>query len=141
MNREIKFRAWVKGKMILPEYADKEDFSILADGTPVEINEYGHEGYQFTSRIEAELMQFTSLQDKNGKDIYEGDVLRCTDPDNEQATVFPVEFNDGGYSVEWLGMFNHGEADLMLIAWASKQDFSFEIIGNIYDNPELNNKS
>ena len=75
-------------------------------------------------------MQYTGLKDKNGKEIYEGDIL-----DNRQDDYLPVRMDssdnsDGFYYADWLGwMANH----------SSLYDIhdNSEIIGNKYENPEL----
>ena len=84
---------------------------------------------------EVELMQFTGLLDKNGKEIYEGELVRFemgntkyvgkviwgSFGDSEYATTgFHVEY--GTYTDEYIGLYE-GE--------------DFEILGNIYKNPEL----
>lgn len=133
MNREIKFRAWSGKKMILPEYADKEDFHLLADGTIVETHEYGYERHELTSRRSNDwhIMQYTGLKDKNGKEIYEGDIIDCCAVQRETHNVIekgdPVEvkYYDGyfypfGYNAGW----RSGVDDI-------------EVIGNVYENPEL----
>lgn len=67
---------------------------------------------------ETTLMQYTGLQDKNGKEIYEGDVLQ----DDKKFA--------GAFVVDWNTMFDHSN-------WNSSRGNVFEIIGNIYENPEL----
>lgn len=74
------------------------------------------------SQAAYELMQFTGLKDKNGKEIYEGDLVAH----NASAKPIDVEFIDGTFEP------------------FSKSDFGWtstlcEIIGNIYENPELLN--
>jgi len=60
--REIKFRAWHNGKMI-------QGVGVYEGTAIIDINE--DSPYLWT----AEVMQFTGLHDKNGKEIYEGDIL------------------------------------------------------------------
>ena len=85
--REIKFRAWDKENkvMIYPK-------GILFDGRVVNFNCGILEPFE-----EYELMQFTGLYDKNGKEIYEGDIIKYSfDGKKAQSPVF---FLDGCFSV------------------------------------------
>ena len=67
-----------------------------------------------------ELMQFTGLLDKNGKEIYEGDILKYRGK---------LSFNDPPFVVEW----QNDDA-----RWTEfYPSNNFEVIGNIYENPEL----
>jgi uncharacterized phage protein (TIGR01671 family) len=68
-------------------------------------------------------MQFTALHDKNGKEIYEGDVLKFTDWDK-----WPVDFQDGSF---------HLISRLSKVVLNSGKAVEGEVIGNIYENPEL----
>ena len=85
------------------------------------------------------LMQFTGLQDKNGKDIYFGDIL-STSNDHYQFDLWTKE--DYGYSVV---IENEKELGVSFSNWVPEHsncescyDFFFvEVIGNIYENPEL----
>ena len=75
--------------------------------------------------------QYTGLKDKNGKEIYEGDVCNCREYEcffgkikwsNDEATfLFCIVCDGGGYEEEWL--YEYADA--------------LEVIGNIYENPEL----
>lgn len=119
--REIKFRAWNK--------RDKQWANInqLTDWDSCEMTAcvgMGNEKYPYqTMRIESdaiyELMQYTGLKDKNGKEIYEGDVLK--DSHGNTSLV-----NDPILG-KWVYIHHHecGMVDEM------------EVIGNIYENPEL----
>ena len=87
--------------------------------------------------ISAVLMQFTGLTDKNGKEIYEGDILSVENPDGYKDLLCLVEYdsNVGGY--EYTPKSGYGEFETSTIGWAMGMEFEFEIIGNIYENPEL----
>ena len=93
------------------------------------------------------LMQYTGLKDKNGKDIYEGDIVEINtivshsedvfgEPcDIPQSITTEVIYNDdfAGFDLSTI------EPDLHLKAYCLAKDFTddYEVIGNIYENPEL----
>lgn len=107
MNREIKFRAWdIKGKRWLV------DFVIKTNGA-VEVGFGDLNGYRYAPR-DVELCQYTGLKDKNGKEIYEGDIVKRFEMDDKPEQVTWNDFNCRTWN----------ERDL-------------EVIGNIYENPEL----
>jgi len=66
------------------------------------------------------LMQFTGLFDKNGKQIFEGDIIK-----NEYNEMSDVRFDNGRF------YYNKG------INWGEIDSESVEVIGNIWENPEL----
>jgi uncharacterized phage protein (TIGR01671 family) len=76
-----------------------------------------------------ELMQFTGLLDKNGKEIYEGDIVICI---NGHEGVVEWEKSDCCFNVT--GYYNASN-DYPSMAFMEGQPF--EVIGNIYENPEL----
>ena len=67
--------------------------------------------------------QYTGLTDKNGKKIFEGDII--FDPETKENYI--VEFDEGGFCA----------GDMFLQAYISFDEFDSEVIGNIHDNPEL----
>ena len=114
MSREIKFRAWdTQFKNMVGVKGIQDLFAIRSDGMP--------------SKDNYELMQYTGLLDKNGKEIYEGDIVACTGEKyivswhNQLASWYLKPVNYDG----WHGI--------------SKSDMSlmYEIIGNVWENPEL----
>lgn len=119
--REIKFRAWLQGRMIY--ITTDDDYFIDGDGRLVKIeqNENGCK-YQGFEDCECNLMQYTGLKDKDGREIYEGDIVRVHEGEDFIWTEQVIE-NSGGYWVDenYLGAIH-----------------SFcEVVGNIYKNPEL----
>jgi uncharacterized phage protein (TIGR01671 family) len=125
MNRVIKFRAWDKLQvlMILPDYADWEDFFIEPNGDVFVSydSSTNWSSYRDRRKVDLVVMQFTGLTDKNGKEIYEGDIVK-----RFTGYVFEVKIRE--YS---LGAINNSKAfgyDLHPLD---------EVIGNIYQNPEL----
>lgn len=110
--RKIKFRAWDD---ILQEMVTQEESGLLAG--------------QILRRYSV-IMQYTGLEDKNGREIYEGDILRQeTDWRDEYWQYGVVMFDNGCFEVtglplfEWLDM----EADHV----------ELEVAGNIHETPEL----
>ena len=88
----------------------------------------------FPSEVIPETVgQCTGLKDKNGKWIFEGDLLRFTNDDGEQS-IYRV-FYDDIYAGWRIGEVNCGCIDEMS-DWENYRE-CFEVIGNIHDNPNL----
>lgn len=76
------------------------------------------------------INEFTDLKDTNGKEIYEGDVIQI---EYGQTIVGKVIYGDGYYTVD---DFNKG----FYLCKAEIESLGMEVIGNIYENPELLNE-
>jgi uncharacterized phage protein (TIGR01671 family) len=75
--------------------------------------------------------QHTGFKDKNNVDIYEGDIVECKD---WRPSRYRIEFREGGFCMV------HGDGEEIPTDVNFMQDstgFHFEVIGNIYENPEL----
>ena len=90
--------------------------------------------------------QYTGLTDKNGKKIFEDDILRigyCFGWDSEQEKKVPEEeYISKVYSIDACPFcvdLQHCDGDMSPVAWLdwSYDDTEIEVIGNIHDNPEL----
>ena len=134
MSREIKFRAWVTEETFersLPRmvYESETSDGFYSVNMKGELVLYWDDAYDPALResvVEGyKLMQFTGLQDKNGKDIYEGDLVGYGDED-----AAPITFEDGSFM--WITDRRSGRS-------AINQDRArrLEVIGNIHENPEL----
>ena len=129
MNREIKFRVWNK----LTKQYIKNNIIISLDGKVKEV---------FFGEINGEepdciIQQFTSLKDKNNKEIYEGDIVKCPDlnPPEYTNTLSIVEYHASCFCYRDISS-NKIEPIYGFIR-LSEQDDDGEIIGNIFENPEL----
>jgi len=112
--REIKFRAWGETEGEMTYSGDWEGLRHLAR----------HMQYSDGS---LHIMQYTGLHDKNGKEIYEGDVVK-----NEFGECGVVEWVGGGFCSKYFPPWS----------WDIMQPFdgimeSQTVIGNRYENPEL----
>jgi len=118
MNREIKFRAWDKENEEMYDVAmiDVETGEVAYTDHPT--------GYNADALLEqVELMQYTGLKDKNGKEIYEGDILKDCDTREIKTVIwhkncFILRDTKGFYQ------------------WTYFED-EHEVIGNIYENSDL----
>jgi uncharacterized phage protein (TIGR01671 family) len=143
--REYKFRAWDKeNKEMLYQGSNTThnngvmDCRIVFDelGFGVLVRLYGEVRYEY--RDNCELMQYTGMTDKNGKEIYEGDILRLWRSVGEKgqlrgeyAYLLPVE-----YCELWTQFVVVDKPNkIQMGIW--KEFGAFEVIGNIYENPEL----
>lgn len=137
--RKIKFRAWFDGHMYEVANLDWWGDPDQASCDLARAGENGEWEKLFYIYVgEVELMQYTGLKDKNGKEIYEGDIVETIQPTgcktfmpdgqiklnswvNKSSSV--VEWQDDN-TPGWKGCLRYGSGTL-------------EIIGNIYENPEL----
>jgi len=132
MSREIKYKAWLKEekKMVIVETIDFSEKSIQY----LEKNEIIDAYLLRTTFLEdIELMQYTGIKDKNGKEIYEGDILKYKFPyDRRLKHVSLVKFIETEASFGLKDIYGN-EIPLYRIT----ANNYFEVIGNIYENPEL----
>lgn len=144
--REIKFRAWDKDykKMItnflLPESKSfgMHRMAISFTGevftfTDWNMAEYDEDGMYNSAKYPSrfKIMQYTGLKDKNGKEIYEGDIV-C----DRWANFYTPIFRNGiymAYNVKDLHLTKQEPSTQFNVIWKN----GCEVIGNIYENPDL----
>ena len=113
--REIKFRAWDN---------DDKEMNYMVE----------HEGLDtfFAHNDMMTYLQYTGLKDKNGKEIYEGDIIKgivaMKDKHGEDISTVRWDYPKLGFSFSGLFIFNFE---------LGNKGYNVEVIGNIYENPEL----
>lgn len=124
MNRIIKFRAWdEKNKKMIalghPHYHDAVGGILMYAIEPMV-------KYDNWDKKSPHLMQYTGLKDKNGKEIFEGDILKT-----EHGATGIMTWHDVS------AQFNYDCKEPMWSHPIYSMSGDNEIIGNIYENPEL----
>ncbi|MFM0878873.1 YopX family protein [Streptococcus suis] len=126
-----KFRAWVEAEETMHPVLSL-DWSGIDDDLTVFVP-MGHTSSRAVSIDNAVLMRSTGLVDKNGKEIFEGDVVEFEDADdieNVYTNRGVVEWCQGGFTVT-------NRATVSMDDLLDGDKLELEIIGNIYENPEL----
>lgn len=88
------------------------------------------------------ICQYTGLADRNGKKIFEGDIVKCSDENNDIYFSAVVKFGNPNAVYDWgyqLKRMNGDNANTDILLWVDMEEGGafIEVIGNIHDNPEL----
>ncbi len=142
MSREFKFRAWDKKRELIfnIECIDFKNGLVIYKGAPIPTFEEMEakkipaiEPYyqSFDALI---LLQYTGLKDKNGKEIYEGDIVRFGVGEKlDEILIGDVYYETPEFRIRHPEGY-HGQFSLT----SKYVPFcNFEVIGNIFENPEL----
>ena len=159
--REIKFRAWDEANKIMHNNfqfirlgEESNDWIVfISDRQSLKDKQHPFENPYFQQQLK--IMQFTGLKDKNGKEIYEGDIIKAMKGEQEKSeTFYPIKdrvrywngsFEIFGKTLGEINTDNSGNAKNIKLHWSRHHNTpdiyeeinSIEIIGNIYENPEL----
>ena len=120
--REIKFRAWDNFFKQM-YYFDFENNIEVRSGHLWIVHE---EGAISSKSPSIKIMQYTELKDKNGTEIYEGDIVKVKDIYSNIEYVGFVDFADASFIIKTSYMSAY--------RW---MDYEVEILGNVYENQEL----
>ena len=148
MSREVKFRIWDKtsNRMLYQDNFERVELDTKNKMVSLVRSETIESSYvlDYEDGIEAEIMQYTGFKDVKGKEIYEGDILHVTkvsmcgvDKYNVAEYNTDVRWEDGAFVIKgdadvdcydaWLASYNNPDSPQIEI----------EVIGKIYENPEL----
>ena len=133
--REIKFRgkSLDNGEWVCGDYHIRAGnvHTIIA----MEPDKYGKVFYAVNQVIPDTIGQFTGLHDKNGQEIYEGDIVKTILHDSRRQLFFKVFYSMDycGFELQEYGRYSGG----YLWNFDDFDEGSLIIIGNIHDNPEL----
>lgn len=135
--KNLKFRAWCNGDSFneIGMYGPFELSDIESGREEANVYCENNKIWQEPDFENADIMQFTGLHDKNGYEIYEGDIVKAHE-------------NYGGFSNDFIGQIRYEKKDVSFILdigngeWYDFSAFGgeyeyIEIIGNIYENKDL----
>jgi len=134
MSREIKFRAWDKytSKMLEQEGVSGSNSCISFLDFYYDDSENRNFGSVINDLI---LMQFTGLLDKNGKEIFENDIIVLSHPCWSVKCIVKYDNQLACYVLESFEKIDKGVRKSFLHIY--QEDLNYKVIGNIYQNPEL----
>ena len=123
--KELKIKAWLK--------KEKKMVSIIGIDFNYEYIRYTeddnlfNENYKTAEFKNIELLQFTGLKDNGGQELYEADVIKFNDGIDDIYGLISYDDEDGAYRVSYENITEH----------LLEREGDFEIVGNIFENPDL----
>jgi uncharacterized phage protein (TIGR01671 family) len=144
-NREIKFRAWhpVRKEMlqVISLHNLHSQVNVHSDLAIDDESQKVLSTHHSLSAVQSDIAycQFTGLKDKNGKEIYEGDILDLSEPlqftGNKPKQKMPTKrgkiiFHEGSFLIKQ-------KSKKVRLSSLTIRYCGLEVIGNIYENPEL----
>ena len=136
MKREYKFRAWDGKKMIYIGDDRNDTYIMFMEGIWFVYDTFSGEHLLLaSSENDNEIMQYTGLKDKNGKEIYEGDIHGFKTKIDDKTTwcYLPVVFDNGAF---WLDESFLKDRSMLTLLCEYK-DEPLNIVANIYQDKHL----
>jgi uncharacterized phage protein (TIGR01671 family) len=135
MNREIKFRGWhtVANKMFSAEEMAEDQLTLLPTGPFINVNGTSTKLSTIFPSDKFIPLQYTGLKDKNGIEIYEGDIVDLHPDQNDKLWHRKIVWDTAAFHCVQI----HGKATHPLYFNKHMTDREWVVIGNIYQNPDL----
>ena len=141
MSREIKFRAWREDVVSTEPYGRNsfEQKFIESNIEDIKTREFSSfEEKWFVKACRVDIMQYIGIKDKNGKEIYEGDIVRqyadCAELGKSLHFFYVVEWSE-----EYCGFVGRDIHSNEIYLMPGLKDI--EVIGNVYENADLLKKA
>lgn len=130
---ELKFRAWDKdnNSMFYSEDNQSDDFTFIGEKDGLQF--YHIDENRYLKDTNSVLMQYTGLTDKNGVEIFEGDILRLLNSD----VLCEVVYEAPSFCRRWLNSKVGNVRGVEMESMAHNTHIAYEVIGNIYENEDL----
>lgn len=135
-NREILFRGkridngeWVEGYYCIKKIVHRDGRKTKVEAVCIIIANMTEKGYMCSEVNSETVGRYTGLTDKNSRKIFEGDIVKVSDSDRDDEV-----FDTGDISFKNGAWYLCGE----ILYWLDDViSFEFEVIGNLFDNPEM----
>lgn len=132
-----KFRAYDGGS--LSRMYQPED--VMVGGGNIWINDEDFDAGEWIVNNDLELMQSTGLKDKDGQEIFEGDIVKRDGVKRPEVVRFGewTDVDSLGYKEQYIGFYFESEHEGQEWLHSVEPQFNhlYKVIGNIYENPEL----
>jgi uncharacterized phage protein (TIGR01671 family) len=134
-NRELKFRAFYQKKLYMQEYCGGFSYFIHNDSDALTLEDI----FVAAERQKCIIQQYTGIKDKNGNEIYEGDIVKYNPDDRTVDREGIIEWSNyyHGWTIRDKQCYPESKYGVFSLACPFMSFNDVEIICHIFENPEL----